>query len=117
MATNRSAPSPSVADASSVTEARSVAGPASSVTEASSVADAGTPYYPAGAVAVTSGRPKLPDDHPQVLGASAPPPDREAYRPAPQDKTLLADVVRKGREKRRQDAEAHKASRSKTDTQ
>jgi hypothetical protein len=86
------------------------------VTEATSVADAGTPYHPQGAIAATSGRPKLPDDHPQVLAASAPPPDRDAYRPAPRDPSLLADVVRKGREKRKRDAEAHQASlRSKND--
>jgi hypothetical protein len=95
MATSRAS---SVTPATSVTES-------SSVTEASSVADVGGVSNVPAKLGDAPGRIQLPDDHPQVLGAKAPPPSPEAYLPPPSDKTLLADVMRKDRAARQKAAQ------------
>lgn len=97
---------PNPGPAGSVTEARTVA-PASSVTPATSTTgtaaapSGGESNYVAASQTVPAPRTTLPDDHPQVLAASAAAPPRDAYRRSdPKDLSDFRERQRARRDKK-----------------
>lgn len=86
MATNSGRSGSSVGESRNVSESRSVDGDATATRTAGSVntdvdtASQTNEYRQAPHFRVP--RPELPDDHPQVIGAKAPPPHGDALKPA-----------------------------------